>query len=39
MALHDHGEGDLDLEQIAQKAFEREYGGEKFREVFGKSWL
>lgn len=39
MALHDHGDGDLALEQIAQKAFEREYGGEKFREVFGKSWL
>ena len=39
IALHDKGEHDLELEQIGQKAFEREYGREEFLRVFGKNWL
>lgn len=40
--LHRHPNDGMDLmlKQEAQKYFEEHYGGrEKFREVFGKSWL
>lgn len=37
--LHDTGLHDLDLEQEAQRRFEKEYGHEKFMEVFGKNYL
>lgn len=40
MRLHDHGEGDLELKQMAQTYFEKHLGTrEEFREAFGKSWL
>lgn len=40
--LHDHGVGDLLLEQTAQLAFERHYrsdGREKWMKEFGKNYL
>lgn len=37
--LHDHGHGDLFLEQTAQAAFERRYGREKWMQEFGKNYL
>ena len=39
MKLHDHGDGDLMLEQLAQKHFEKLYGHDKFMEEFGKNYL
>ena len=39
MELHDHGIGDLMLEQLAQAHFEAEHGHEKYMEVFGKNYL
>lgn len=39
MALHDHGEHDRELEEIAQRAFEREHTREEFMRIFGRSWL
>lgn len=39
MNLHDHGIKDLDLEQEAQRAFERKYGHKEFMTVFGRNWL
>lgn len=38
MALHDLGEHDRELEAIAQKAFEAQYGHEEFMRVFGKNY-
>lgn len=37
--LHDHGFNDKFLEQTAQITFEREYGREKWMEVFGKNYM
>lgn len=39
MNLHDKGFHDLELEQEAQRRFEKKYGHEKFMEVFGKNYL
>lgn len=37
--LHDHGDGDLMLERLAQRHFEEKYGHEKYMRVFGKNYL
>lgn len=37
--LHDKGEADLYLEQIAQRHFEAEYGHKKFMNTFGKNYM
>ena len=37
--LHDHGDGDLMLEQLAQRHFEAQYGHEKYMQEFGKNYL
>lgn len=37
--LHDTGLYDLELEQIAQVAFEVEHGHDEFIKIFGKNWL
>ena len=37
--LHDHGTGDLFLEQEAQRVFEGRYGREKWMQEFGKNYL
>ena len=37
--LHDHGKGDLYLEQLAQRYFEARYGHKRFMEEFGKNYL
>ena len=37
--LHDHGTGDLYLEQTAQRAFEKRHGKEKWMQEFGKNYL
>lgn len=38
-ALHDAGVHDRDLQQMAQREYERKYGAASFRAVFGRSWL
>lgn len=37
--LHDHGEKDLYLKQLAQAHFEDRFGHERYMEVFGKNYL
>lgn len=37
--LHDHGDHDLELEQLAQKHFEDQYGHDKYMQEFGKNYL
>lgn len=37
--LHDLGENDLILEQVAERIFVREYGFELFMREFGKNYL
>lgn len=40
MRLHDHGEYDKELKQVAQRYYEKNIGTrEDFRQEFGKSWL
>ena len=36
--LHDLGEHDLELERIGQQAFEKNFGHEKFMQIFGKDY-
>jgi hypothetical protein len=36
--LHDKGECDKDLQEMAQIHFERQYGHEEFMKVFGKNF-
>lgn len=37
--LHDEGEHDWELKQVAQRAFEKKYSHEKWMEVFGRNYL
>ena len=37
--LHDHGEKDLYLKQLAQAHFEDRFGHKRYMEVFGKNYL
>lgn len=37
--LHDHGDHDLDLEQLAQKTFEETHTRAEWMEIFGKNYL
>lgn len=37
--LHDHGDGDRELQRLAQRHFEGLYGHEKYMETFGKNYL
>ena len=37
--LHDYGEHDRDLEQVAQRIFEKKHGHEKWMQEFGRNYL
>lgn len=37
--LHDTGLNDRELQRLAQKTFEKEYGHDRWMDEFGKSWL
>lgn len=37
--LHDHGEKDMYLKQLAQAHFEDRFGHKRYMEVFGKNYL
>lgn len=37
--LHYHGKNAMTLKRLAQKQFEREYGHEKYMQLFGKNYL
>lgn len=37
--LHDHGIADQELEEVAQRVFERDHTREEFMREFGKSYL
>ena len=37
--LHDNGDGDRELQKLAQRTFESRYGHEKYMETFGKNYL
>ena len=37
--LHDHREGDLELQQNAQRQFEETHSREEFMRIFGKNFL
>ena len=37
--LHDHGDGDRLLQQLAQAYFEEKYGHREYMEIFGKNYL
>lgn len=37
--LHDRGDGDLMLERLAQRHFEKEHGHDEYMRIFGKNYL
>lgn len=37
--LHDHGTHDRDLQEIAQREFEKHWGRKEWLKVFGKNYL
>lgn len=38
MGLHDHGEHDRELEELAQEAFEERHGHDEWMRIFGKNY-